>query len=81
MHTCSAPEDHVIVTCIEHVHCPQISKVIQMLVRWHADGPDAEAFKTQGNVCVCACAGVHVCVRECVCVCVYHYLHFYDFNF
>eukprot|EP00731_Ephydatia_muelleri_P037359 Em0448g4a len=24
----------------------KISKVIQMLVRWHADGPDSEAFKT-----------------------------------
>ena len=44
VHTCSAPEDHVTLTCI--VRCPQISKVIQMLVRWHADGPDSEAFKT-----------------------------------
>ena len=40
VHTCSAPEDHVTLTCI--VRCPQISKVIQMLVRWHADGPDSE---------------------------------------
>lgn len=27
----------------------QISKVIQMLVRWHADGPDSQAFKDHVN--------------------------------
>ena len=42
MHTCSAHEDHVTITCI--VCCPQISKVIRMLVRWRADGPDSEAY-------------------------------------
>ncbi|KAL5488896.1 hypothetical protein EMCRGX_G017910 [Ephydatia muelleri] len=42
--------------CLDHIRADDqftdcisvgpISKVIQMLVRWHADGPDSEAFKT-----------------------------------
>ena len=50
VHACSAPEDHVTITCI--VRYPQISKVIQMLVRWHADS-EAYAFELEATtVCV-----------------------------
>lgn len=35
----------IIIGSVSYLVQFQISKVIQMLVRWHADGPDAQAFK------------------------------------